>query len=361
MRIVIDTDLVGRNRSGNETYLKGIIGGLQTVCRRQDDLILAGGVPSVIAQLVGPQTRAVQLAHGLRGELGFARLAQRLRADFVIAHYNAPLWSSAPVATVVHDISFLRLPETFPRLLRSRIRWSVERSVRRSTLIVTVSRFSREELLNAYPTLRPDQVVVTPNAPAAHFFDRPASDVLSHVKRHYGLPDRFVLSIGNVQPRKNYSRLAAAAKLAGAPLVIAGQPGWRHRQVTAELPSSVRLLGFVPDDHLCPLLRLCSVFAYPSLYEGFGLPVIEAMAAGAPVVTSSTTALAEVARDAAVLVDPESVSSIADGLMQVLTSSDVQGSLRVSGERRAAGFTWEDSARSLYSALAGGALRCASR
>jgi glycosyltransferase involved in cell wall biosynthesis len=351
MRILIDTDLIGRNQSGNETYLRGIIQGLQAVVTEHDDLLLVGGDEDALVTLQGPQTRVLPGRSGVLAEITLTRLIRRTRPDVVLAHYNAP-WGGAPViATVVHDASFLTVPQTFPFFLRHRIRLSVSRSVRKSDLIVTVSRFSRDELVRLFPRLEEADVVVTPNAPDPAFFIPVSDDERERVRTRYQLPPRFVFTIGNIQPRKNLARLAEAATRAGVDLIVAGQPGWRFQEVVDSLPESTRLLGRVPTDDLRVLLDLCSVFAYPSLYEGYGLPVIEAMAAGAPVVTSSTSALAEVAMDAAVLVDPESVESIAAGLTQVLSDPREAARLRDTGTRRAQDFSWAHSAQTLYDAL----------
>lgn len=351
MRIAIDCDAIGRNRSGNETYLRGMISALQQIARVDDELLLLGGDPVAIQPLVGGATTWVPHPRGLRGDLTMGRRMTALGAHVAVATYNRPLAFSGPTATAVHDVAFRRVPETYPRRLRARIALSVARSVRTSTRIVTISEFSRRELLECYPALRPERVVVTPCAAEDVFFADPPG-AAARVRAELGLPERFVLSVGNLQPRKNLERLAAAVAMTGQPLVVTGQPTWRAGDVlTALRDSHVRWLGHVPQGQLAALYRACSAFAYVSLYEGFGLPVVEAMASGAPVVTSNTTALAEVAGDAAVTVDPLSVDDIARGLESVLSDRVRADETARRGRRRAAEYSWESSASILLAEL----------
>jgi alpha-1,3-rhamnosyl/mannosyltransferase len=256
------------------------------------------------------------------------------------------------VATIVHDVSYIRHSDTFPAALAWRLKLLTPITLRRSRLLVTVSEFSRHELLDVYPWLDPDKIVVTPNAPSERLFDEPAPTELERVRAEYQLPDAFVLTVGNLQPRKNLPRLADATVALDLPLIVCGQSGWEQQKVSPALSaSSVRWLGYVPDGDLSVLYRLCTLMAYPSLYEGFGLPVIEAMAAGAPVVTSNSSALEEVAAGCAELVDPTDVKSIKSGLERVWSSPSRQTELRQLGRARAVEFTWARSATVLIDRL----------
>jgi len=348
----MDADPVGRDGSGNETYLRGVIGGLQAAMAPTDELILFGGQPDALHEILGPTGSVVALRPGLVGELTLGRLARRARADVFVAHYNPPLAFGGPVATVIHDVSFRRTPEAYPRLLRGRIALTVRRAARVSALVVTGSEFSRGELLMLYRRLSPERVIVTPYADRPGAVTGASHTALAEVRARHNLPDRFVLAVGNLQPRKNLGRLSQATASLDVPLVVVGQPRWRADEVRRQAGyGSVTWLGYVSDDDLRHLYRLCTVFAYPSLYEGFGLPVVEAMACGAPVVTSNVSALPEVAGEAAVLVDPYSPEDIAAGIGRLLESPDLRADYARRGRVRAGQFSWKESAATLLRAL----------
>jgi len=350
MHVAIDAELIGRDRSGNETYLTEMVMAMQRVAQPSDNFSLVGPRSPALERLAGAGARVIEHRRGLAGDLTLGLRMRGTGASVALATYNAPLWFGGARATIVHDVAFRRVPETFPSMLRRRIELSVARSVRVSDLVVTVSDFSRDELCTVFPRLDSSRVVVTYEAAAAVFSAPVEDDESERVRRAYDLPDRFALAVGNVQPRKNLLRLMEAARKVGVPLVAVGQQGWLSRDgLASELASGARWLGWVPTADLAVLYRLCSVFAYPSLYEGFGLPVVEAMAAGAIVVTSRSTALAEIAGDGAILVDPTSTDAIADGLAAALNGAG--NDWRAAARTRAATFSWDDSARRLLSAL----------
>lgn len=354
MRIVLDADPVGRDGSGNETFLRGLISGLHDVLGADDQLVLVGRNEDALREVAGARPAVVGIARGLAGELTAGRLAARAGAEVFVAHYNPPVLFPGPVATVVHDVSFRRHPEAFPRLLRARIEATVWRAVRVSDLIVTGSEFSRTELLDLYPKVPPARVAVTPYAVRASFADPCAPAGLTEVRHRYGLPERFVLAVGNLQPRKNLARLSQATAALAIPLVVVGQPLWRTEEVRRSIrPGQITWLGHVSDDDLRHLYALCTVFAYPSLYEGFGLPILEAMAAGAPVVTSAVSAMPEVAGDAAVLVDPFSVDDIEEGIGGLVRSAALREDYAARGRARAQQFSWQQTAAVLVERLRG--------
>lgn len=337
MRFAIDADPVGRDGSGNETYLRGLLGAMDTLVEPGEELVLFGSRPEALAGLGLRSASVVGCASGLRGELKLGRSISRRDVDAVLAHYNLPLGLRQPVATIVHDVAFLRVPKTFARRQALRLRLSIRRSVLRSDAIVTGSEFSKRELLESYPALDEDRVVVAPSAADSTYFERQSSQALDSVRRRYGLPDVFVLSVGNLQPRKNLVRTAEAAARCGVPLVAAGR---RHGRRLEGPIDSIRWLGYVPGPDLAALYQLCTVFCYVSIYEGFGLPVLEALASGSVVVTSSTTALPEVAGAAAVLADPLSVDSVTEALSRALGDEGLRRRLKVDGPTRAREYSW---------------------
>ncbi len=244
-----------------------------------------------------------------------------------------PAATDAPHVVTVHDVAFLHNPERFTGHGVRVMRAGIERS-RRADLVVCPSISTAEDLIDI--GFEPDVVKVVPwgvEMPEA------TADDLDRVRRHYGLPSEFVLFVGTVEPRKNLTALERAVERATAdiPLVVAGATGWG-----ADRPGDgAQFLGFVASEDLPALYSLASVFAYPSLHEGFGLPVAEAMSCGTPVVTSRGTATEEVAGGAAVLVDPTDVGSIAAGIDDALNRTD---ELRAAGRARAATLTWASTA-----------------
>ena len=228
--------------------------------------------------------------------------------------------------------------------------WS---AAHRSDRILTVSEASKRDILRFF-NVPAEKVVVVYNAIDEHFWDEPAADDVARVRERYQLDHQFVLYVGTIKPHKNLVRLIEAfARLREqgfdeVKLLIIGDeisklPALRRAVHSHKLHKHVRFLGFLPDDTLKVLYRLASVFVFPSLYEGFGLPPLEAMACGTPVVTSNVSSLPEITGDAAQLVDPYDVDSIVDGMRRVLTDPALAATMRHKGMARAREFSWERS------------------
>jgi glycosyltransferase involved in cell wall biosynthesis len=284
-----------------------------------------------------------------RGPALPAGLGQRdlLHAPTAVA--VPPAGPGQRLVVTVHDLAFLIHPEAFPRRWGLVYRAGLARAVRSADALIAVSRHTAEDLLRR-TRVRPAKVYVTPLAPALPHSDANVFEVLT---RHR-ITSPYILSVGTLEPRKNLTRLVRAyrrlaARGASHTLVLAGPVGWRPgellEETTKEGPGTIVLTGFVSETDLDALYRGADTFVYPSLYEGFGLPVLDAMARGVPTVVSTSSSLPEVAGEAAVPVDPRSVAGIAEALERVTTDVALAARLRDAGRARAAGFTWEETAR----------------
>jgi glycosyltransferase involved in cell wall biosynthesis len=269
----------------------------------------------------------------------------------------APLRSSLPVVVTIHDLAILRFPETFRRWHRTFASYLLPRLVRRVSAIVSVSEATKSDLVELLG-VAPERVSVIPCGISAGFSPLDAGDPrLAAVRDRYSLPEAYAITVGAIEPRKNLPRLLRAVdqltkrrEFRDLSLLHIGPGGWLTKEVSRtlaelRLEDRVRFLGYVPNDDLAALYQQARLAIYPSLFEGFGLPVLEAMASGCPVVTSNCSSMPEVAGGAAVLVDPMSVEAIADGIARLWCDDGLRHALIACGQRRAATFTWEFAAR----------------
>ena len=268
---------------------------------------------------------------------------------------NAPLTAGRQVSLVVtlHDLIPILYPQTVSRRHHLLWRLMLHRIVARADRIITVSGATADDLADLVPGAAGKTRVIHLGVDPA--FGNAKPEDVEDIRRRLRLPSEYILFVGTLEPKKNvqgllqaYARLKARRDV--PPLVIAGQIGWMAETVfeTVEqlrLGASVRFVGFVSDQHLPALIRGATLFVFPSVYEGFGLPVLEAMACGVPVVTSNRSSLPEIADGAAVLVDPFDPDSIAGGIEAILQDRDLARRLAVLGRQRAESFSWERTAR----------------
>jgi glycosyltransferase involved in cell wall biosynthesis len=287
----------------------------------------------------------------------------KLGADLLHSpHYVLPLLCRKRAVVTIHDCIHLLFPQYLPnRAAYQYARLMMGNAIRRSELVFTVSEASRRDILRFYPKADPDRLQVVPNAIDEAIVEDPGEEEMERVQERYQIRGRFVLYAGNIKPHKNLERLVAAfgmLKQRGGhedvKMLIIGDEinsyGSLRRSVEAAgVRQDVRFFGFVPSKTLAALYRLASVFAFPSLYEGFGLPPLEAMACGTPVVTSRISSLPEVVGDAALLVDPYSTEDIAHGLERVLGDDGLRAELSTRGRARVKQFSWERSVEAIHS------------
>lgn len=284
-------------------------------------------------------------------QTGLAWASYRQRLDLLHGlAYATPLAAPCPTVVTVHDLSFVRYPQTLRVMNRLYLRAVTRLSVGKAARVIAVSAYTRDELARAWAIPRA-KVTVVPNGLDRAFHPADAKAV-AEFRRRRGLPERFILSVGTLEPRKNQTRLVqayAAMHRRDVKLVLVGGKGWDYREVFAQverlgLARDVVFAGFVPAEELPWWYRAAEVFVYPSLYEGFGLPVLEAMASGTPVVTSTASSLPEVAGDAALLVDPYDVEAMAQAISRLLDDEPLRAELVGRGLRRAATYSWARTA-----------------
>ena len=322
MRVGIDVSPLTQTRAGTARHVRGLVGALRDRPDLDLELLSFGGTGRASSVL----RDAVWYPVGL---------PRRARAVDILhcTTFRGPVGGRAPLVVTVHDLAILRYPETFPRWHRLYGRAGLRRVLRAADAVIAVSEFTKGEIL-ALTDVLAERVSVIPNGVDEIFTPAEQSPTSG-----------YVLAVATLEPRKNLGRAVEAARLAGVELRVVGARGWGGVDVSG-------WVGEIPDSELATLYRGAAAVVYPSLYEGFGLPVLEAMASGTPVVTSRGTAMEEVAGRAAVLVDPLDAASIAAGIGEAESRRDELVPL---GLARAREFTWgraADAVESLWRELA---------
>ena len=275
---------------------------------------------------------------------------------FHAPHYVLPPLVHCRSVVTIHDCIHLMFPQYLPnRVALTYARGSLAMAARRATRVLTVSESSKADIMRFFGT-DPSKIDVIYNAFDERFGVEPHDEDMVRVRERYQLHDEFVLYAGNVKPHKNLERLIDAFYLVRSrgldhlKLVMIGDDISKYASLRRavhryQLHKYVRFLGYLPQETLAVMYRLAGAFVFPSLYEGFGLPPLEAMASGTPVITSNVSSMPEVAGGAAELVDPYDPEAIADGMYRVLTDADLGRSLKARGLARARQFSWETSVR----------------
>jgi glycosyltransferase involved in cell wall biosynthesis len=361
LRIAIDAHSVGTGLGGNESYATNLIEALAEVdqinqytifvTRRAARERFSNRWPNFQVRATLPHTPFVRIPLTLSAEL------RRHRVDVLHVQFTAPPLSPCPVVVSIHDLSFEHLPQTFKRRSRMQLRLTVRRSARNAAQIIALSQHARADLINTYH-LRPELVNVVPLAAPAAFAPVTDDNELQRVRQTYGIQRDYILSVGSIQPRKNLRRLIEAYSLlrresSGVKLpqlVLVGKNAWLYDETHRALKDrgigeSIVLTGYVPESDLPALYSGALCFIYPSYFEGFGLPPLEAMKCGAPVIVGNKTSLPEVVGDAALMIDPFDIDAMAAAIKRVISDSDFRADLRDKGLERAKQFDWKETAR----------------
>jgi glycosyltransferase involved in cell wall biosynthesis len=357
MRIGIEVTAAVRQGAGIGRYVRELLRAL-ALADATNHYRLFYASPSPLPHSLPPLPPNFSSRHLPFHDIWLARLWHRAQLPIPVEAitgpidlYHAPDFTLPPVRArrvlTVHDLSFVRDPESAAPGLRSYLQNVVPRSVRRAGHVIAVSEATKADLMEHCQT--PESKITVLYEGVDSIF-KPTPDPVVRSKYNLGGAP-YIFSISTIQPRKNYRRLIQAftALPRDYNLVIAGGKGWLYEDIFAEaerpaVRGRVKFIGFIPDGDLPALYSEAAAFAYPSLYEGFGLPLLEAMACGTPALTSNVSCLPEVAGGAAILIDPYSVESIAEGLKKLLATRD---EWIPRGFARAALFRWDDVARKL--------------
>ena len=356
MRIAIDARKL--HDYGIGTYVRNL---LRELARQDDDaeyVLLCTAADAAALTALGPRFRPVIERSGnysVREQFGVPLTLSKAKVDlFHAPHYVVPPLTTRPFVVTIHDCIHLRFPQYLPnRAALYYARSMMTMAARRAQRVLTVSQASKDDILH-YLKVPPSKVEVIYNALDERLAIAPTPDGVDRVRQRFLLTAPFELYAGNIKPHKNVDRLIEAFSLLKkrgfeeVKLLIIGDeiskyPNLRRLVHRFQLHQQVRFLGFVPDDTLAVLYRLAAVFVFPSLYEGFGLPTLEAMAAGAPVITSYVSSLPEVVGDAALLIDPLDAGAIADAMARVLSDPELSADLTRRGRKRVKAFSWERS------------------
>ena len=356
MRIAIDARKL--RDYGIGTYIRNLLRHLARLDDRSEYVVICREEDCTFVSELGENFRAVAERSGsysVREQFAVPLDLRREGADlFHAPHYVLPALTPCRSVVTIHDCIHLRFPQYLPnRLGYAYARSSLWVAAHRSARVLTVSEASKRDILQ-YFDVPESKVAVIPNAIDERFSEAPPPDEVVRVQERYQLYDPFILYAGNIKPHKNLERLIEAfhtlrrGELEHVKLLIIGDEISKYATLRRsvhryQLHKHVRFFGFVPDATLAILYRLARVFVFPSLYEGFGLPPLEAMASGTPVVTSNVSALPEVVGDAAMLIDPYQPEAIAGAIRRVLTDDRLREDMRERGLARARQFSWDRS------------------
>lgn len=362
MHLAINASEIGRQRGGNESYIAGLLSGLLELNSRPQISLLTCDWGKPLDLPISLQ----QVNLGAYRRLPFflwqqTQALRRLQPDWYLSNFFLPPLLPCRGVVVVHDLSFRRHPNYFPRFIAWYMRWLTGLAIRQARIILTVSEFTHQELLHFYPVDK-NKVVAIPNGVNPEFgVLTQEADVIADrdILIHYGIKRPYIFALGNIHPRKNLDRLLEAylqlknSRKSMPEMVWGGLERWESGTLLNRARSAgVVLPGFIAQHHLATLYRQAEMLIYPSLYEGFGLPPLEAMACGTPVIASNTTSLPEVVGQAALVVDPTQVGEIAAAIARLLDDPALQAQLQQAGIEQAKQFSWKQTARKLVDALA---------
>lgn len=364
MKIILDARIMLPEMTGIGRYILGLMSGFHRIEMKDTIEVwlqrgLERGHPVWEYDGGGVSLRQLPLRHmDFRQHWFVSRQLRLAEADiYHNPHFDLPLGIKGKVITTIHDLKYLAIPGFFPRYSRLKrlvLMLMMGYAVRRSDLIISVSQSTRYDLFRFFG-VPAEKVKVVYEGVSEIFYQSPAQKHVTRVRNKYGLERPYFLFVGERRPHKNIERLVEAFEMANTilgnqfDLVIVGKKYADFQAVDLKIESSpqrhnIRLLDYVADEELPVLYHLATGFVFVSLYEGFGLPLLEAMASATPVICSNTTSLPEVAGGAALMVSPDNVGQIAEAMVRIATNQDLREEFAQLGRKRAEMFTWQKAA-----------------
>ncbi len=352
MRFSVDAHAIGQHLTGNETYVRNLLNCFDELDREADFVAYVSRRDAFDEVPARFHKRQVAVNPFVRLGFDLPRRLREDRPDLLHVQYTAPVFCPTPVVVSVHDVSFLEHPEYFTAFRAMQLRNTVQRTVRRACRVLTPSEFSKRSILAAYG-FPEEKVVVVPYGVSSSFRPVPREVAQRAIRPSSGAPVPFILTVADLQPRKNhlglihaFEQLVRAHPQLPHDLVIAGKETWyapviRSAVKKSNVASRIHFTGFVSDEELHRLYSACELFVYPSFYEGFGLPILEAMACGRAVACSNLSAIPEVADSAAILFDPYSQDELVLAMRDLLLNPELRLRMERLGMQRASLFSWE--------------------
>ncbi len=356
MLFSVDAHTIGCHLTGNEVYIRNLLNEFAGLDKSAKFLAYVSKPDA--DRYLPRRFKKARVSENPWLRLGWEIPASlhRHRPDVLHVQYTGPISCPVPMVVTVHDVSFLDNPQYFTTFRARQLKLTVTRTISRAERILTPSEFSRRSIVAAYG-VPDDKVTVIPNGVSSAFRPMQSEAAAHWVRERYGIAGPFVLTVGDVQPRKNHLGLIQAFEevLRAHPqlphrLVIVGKETWHAPQVRRAAAGSsvadrIHFTGWVGDDDLRRFYCAADLFVFPSLYEGFGLPILEAMACGRAVLCSNTSAMPEVANAAGILFDPFSVPEIARAMQDVLLDAELRSRMERLGLKRAGSFSWSHAAQ----------------
>jgi glycosyltransferase involved in cell wall biosynthesis len=359
MRVAISTLAMRRELYGVGNYVKNLVLSLSKLDQDNEYLLFASEQNAHHLRDLGSNFR-IEYAPGnrfLRLPWEQIELPMRLKQERIDVYHGptfvAPFVKTCRQIVSILDMTFHLTPEKHSVPKRVYFRTMIPRMVRRSDKVIAISESTKRDLIDLL-AIKEEKICVTHLGVDKRFQPVTQEQELARVRQKYSLPSKYILFVGLIEPRKNLEALVDAYHADSLhtefDLVLAGNRGWGYTSLLEKIANSrvrnrIRMPGYVADSDLPALFSMAVAFVYPSVYEGFGLPVLEAMACGTPVITSQVSSLPEVAGDAAILVDPSDPKALASALQNVLGEDHLRKSLSERGIQRARLFTWEKTAQ----------------